>query len=469
MRRWTAVIAALGVFSLSTPVFAQSPTTTTFSDLGSTPWATGAINLQASQGVVNGIGNGKFDPNAWVTEAQAAVMISRLLRAKGTSPSPVSVPSWAKAGVGAAYSLKILRQRFQPTQFTSRARFTVMLVRALKAVGVSITPPTTAPAFVDSAAIPSYAQNDVAWAVANGIITGYPSGSGTAFGPSDPLTRAQVAVMLTRALAFLPHTVLGAHTTEGILTGITTAPTATTPVGTGTITTTTYATYSSSTGATASGLVLVLKRHGQTITVPVASNAEAYIGGKTKSLTSLWIGNRVIARLNSLGNAYLVVERTHRSPKREKQNSHHLHKINSTIIQIHFSLRQIVLADGKTLTVPQQTPIRIKDHLARLADLRAHDSIKVWYRGHKVAKIAAKPAKEKKTTSHIARFTGHRLILTNGDAFSLATRVIISYQGSNIGPRHLRRGLKVKVWYISHKAYRIKIKGSLHKKHHHSR
>lgn len=52
----------------------------TFSDVPA--WAQGYVNLCASLGVVAGVGDGKFDPDASVTTAQAALMLLRALEVK---------------------------------------------------------------------------------------------------------------------------------------------------------------------------------------------------------------------------------------------------------------------------------------------------------------------------------------------------------------------------------------------------
>ena len=49
----------------------------TFSDVPA--WAQGYVNLCTSLGIVAGVGDGKFDPNATVTTAQAALMLLRAL------------------------------------------------------------------------------------------------------------------------------------------------------------------------------------------------------------------------------------------------------------------------------------------------------------------------------------------------------------------------------------------------------
>ena len=57
---------------------------TAFSDVAATHWATGYINVAASQGIVNGYPDGTFKPDAQVTYAEALAMI---LRALGYEPT----------------------------------------------------------------------------------------------------------------------------------------------------------------------------------------------------------------------------------------------------------------------------------------------------------------------------------------------------------------------------------------------
>ena len=51
----------------------------TFTDVASTRWSAGFVGYCAQAGVVAGVGDGKFDPNATVTTAQAVLMLCRAL------------------------------------------------------------------------------------------------------------------------------------------------------------------------------------------------------------------------------------------------------------------------------------------------------------------------------------------------------------------------------------------------------
>ena len=49
----------------------------TFTDIQSVPWAKDAIEIMAGLGIINGVGNNKFDPNSNATRAQSAVIMYR--------------------------------------------------------------------------------------------------------------------------------------------------------------------------------------------------------------------------------------------------------------------------------------------------------------------------------------------------------------------------------------------------------
>lgn len=77
---------------------------------------------------------------------------------------------------------------FQADNFISRAEFVTMLVKSLQ------LSPKTGKVFVDTAN--HWAQNYIATAEDHGIVSGYDT---TSFGPDNPITREQMAVMIIKA------------------------------------------------------------------------------------------------------------------------------------------------------------------------------------------------------------------------------------------------------------------------------
>ena len=112
-----------------------------FTDVANGTWYSDAIAWAAQNGVVNGIGNNKFDPDGYVTREQIATILFRYMK-------------------------------FEPV--------------AEDKLG----------AFPDADKVSSYAVEALNWAVAEGLI----NGSDGKLLPNDTATRAQVAVILMRLL-----------------------------------------------------------------------------------------------------------------------------------------------------------------------------------------------------------------------------------------------------------------------------
>ncbi len=106
--------------------------------------------------------------------------------------SDVASDSWYAGAVQYVYDKGIMNgtstTTFSPESSTTRAMIVTMLHR------MEDEPPAQASRFAD---VPNdqYYTNAVAWASDNGIVTGY---NDTAFGPSDNITREQLATILFR-------------------------------------------------------------------------------------------------------------------------------------------------------------------------------------------------------------------------------------------------------------------------------
>ena len=104
---------------------------------------------------------------------------------------------------------------FRPNHPITRAEFLVMLVQALglgdtrgTAAGAS---GSKAPPFADKDRIAKWAKEAVALAVEKGIVSGYADGS---FRPDKPVTRAEMAVMIARALGMADRNVVRTDFTD---------------------------------------------------------------------------------------------------------------------------------------------------------------------------------------------------------------------------------------------------------------
>ena len=136
------VTRALGLTAKDTKVF---------SDVPSSKWYAGYIGTANSSGIVNGVGNGKFNPEGTITRQEAAAMVARAAKLCGLDTAMDaaatrdmlaqfgdyrSVASWAKEPMAFCYSVNILDQsdlNIEPTKAILRCEIAQMLYNMLSA------------------------------------------------------------------------------------------------------------------------------------------------------------------------------------------------------------------------------------------------------------------------------------------------------------------------------------------------
>ncbi|WP_405106092.1 polysaccharide lyase family 8 super-sandwich domain-containing protein [Paenibacillus sp. FSL K6-1217] len=179
--------------------------------LSAYPSITGRINVSVNER--SGGGNGG-DPGG-EAPATPPVTVPPVIVGTPSKPdespqapaTPVPGPSltdiaghWAEASIREAVKQGIItgypNGSFQPNRNVTRAEFTVMLANALKLQNAE-----AALSFKDSDRIGPWAKAAIARAVSLGIIQG---DNNSNFRPDAPVTRAEMAVMLARALRLAP-------------------------------------------------------------------------------------------------------------------------------------------------------------------------------------------------------------------------------------------------------------------------
>ena len=136
------VTRALGLAAKDTKVF---------SDVPSSKWYAGYIGTANSSGIVNGVGNGKFNPEGTITRQEAAAMVARAAKLCGLDTAMDaaatrdmlaqfgdyrSVASRAKEPMAFCYSANILDQselNIEPTKAILRCEIAQMLYNMLTA------------------------------------------------------------------------------------------------------------------------------------------------------------------------------------------------------------------------------------------------------------------------------------------------------------------------------------------------
>lgn len=162
-------------------------------------WALESILYLRVKGVISGFEDGTFRPGGQVTRAQLAAM---LIRAKGTKLDSeakqqfrdVPPQHWAYREITSAKAQGIISGypdgTFAPNQPVTREQIAAMIVRAFP-----VEATLTERSFTDIRQ--SWAKDNIISLARAGIIGGYPDNT---FAPKKTVTRAEVSVILSRAL-----------------------------------------------------------------------------------------------------------------------------------------------------------------------------------------------------------------------------------------------------------------------------
>jgi hypothetical protein len=178
---------------------------TAFSDLDKGAWYHDGVHWALAQGVMNGVGNGLFDPNG---PTSRAMIVTMLYRMEGEPASDYAMTfkdvesgKWyteairwaAENGIVTGYSA----DAFGPTDDVSREQIVTILLRYAKYKGVDTNAGELKPltGFDDTRDISDWAVKAFRWAVDAGIINGTGDGK---ISPKLDASRAQVATMLMR-------------------------------------------------------------------------------------------------------------------------------------------------------------------------------------------------------------------------------------------------------------------------------
>ena len=177
-----------------------------FEDIKVDDWYHDGIHFCVDEGIMNGMGEGKFAPTENTTRAQLVMMLYRLAGTPSmegdTEPfTDVADTDWFYAPIVWAYKNKVVNgitaTEFAPNASVTREQVATILYRYLG------EPEGTGKldAFPDVADVSEYAVAPLTWAVGEGLITGIAQADGTALlAPTGNATRAQIATILMRYL-----------------------------------------------------------------------------------------------------------------------------------------------------------------------------------------------------------------------------------------------------------------------------
>ena len=176
------------------------PTYSDFTDLDPNGWYHDGINYMIENGMMNGVGNGMFEPNGSVTRA----MLVTILYRQAGSPKVTGDNPFEDVAAGKYYTDAVIwafqngivngttPTTFEPEEPVTREQIATILYRREGAPEVK----QDLSAFVDTDQVSSYAHAAMQWAVAEGVI----KGDGNRLNAKGDATRAEIATMLMRYL-----------------------------------------------------------------------------------------------------------------------------------------------------------------------------------------------------------------------------------------------------------------------------
>jgi len=182
---------------------APTPTPSTgFSDVQADDWYAEAVQNAVSRGYLNGMGDGTFAPNAPLTRAMAVTILGRMAGADTTLRTDhfadVAKDAWYAPYVAWGEQCGIVLGMgdgtFAPDAPVTREQFAVFVKRFSEACNRPLTSVTQV-TFTDANAIADWAKEAVQIVANAGLLTGRPGGI---FDPGASLSRAEAATILTR-------------------------------------------------------------------------------------------------------------------------------------------------------------------------------------------------------------------------------------------------------------------------------
>jgi hypothetical protein len=181
-----------------------------FSDVSTTYWGYNAITVLSGKGIVSGYPDGTFKPGATVTRAEFTAMLVKALSLSTANTTgqftDVTPDDWCYGSVNAAVHEGLVSgmgdNLFAPNALVTREQMAVMVASALgtSALGTSV-PGTNFPeldAYSDGSSASSWAVPGMAEAIKEGIVSGLTT---SMLAPRNTATRAQAAAMIYRLLA----------------------------------------------------------------------------------------------------------------------------------------------------------------------------------------------------------------------------------------------------------------------------
>lgn len=181
-----------------------------FSDVAN-HWAKAAVNDMGSRMVIDGIGNGKFSPDAAITRAEFAAIVVRGLGLKlgeGANPfSDVAADAWYAGAVQTASTYGLITGfedgSFRPNAKITREQAMTIVAKAMKLTGLAdkldkADSQSILAGFADGSTAGNWARESIAITIQAEIVNGKDHGK---LEPAAYVSRAEVASLIQRLLS----------------------------------------------------------------------------------------------------------------------------------------------------------------------------------------------------------------------------------------------------------------------------
>ena len=176
-----------------------------FLDIAPNAWYKDAVQYAYAGGLMTGVSANEFAPEATTTRAMIVSMLARLEgveSAESAGFADVAAGDWYATAVNWAAASGIVGGfgdgTFQPNAAITREQMAAILMNYAQYKGQDVSARATLDTYNDAAAISSWANDVMSWAVAEGLLTGVTADT---LQPQGAATRAQVAAILQRFLS----------------------------------------------------------------------------------------------------------------------------------------------------------------------------------------------------------------------------------------------------------------------------
>lgn len=175
-----------------------------FTDVPANHWAKAAIQYVYDNGLMTGVSDSEFAPEATTTRAMIVSMLARMENVTSAADAgftDVTASDWYATAVNWAAANGIVSgigdNTFAPNDPITREQLAAMLMKYAQYKGLDTTARADLSHYSDAASISSWANDVLSWAVAEGLLAGVTDDQ---LQPQGQATRAQVAAIMQRFL-----------------------------------------------------------------------------------------------------------------------------------------------------------------------------------------------------------------------------------------------------------------------------